>query len=95
MDSFGSAWDRLAQSMPDEFQFEIDYRYMLRLSFPVALERQAMLRDFTARAKDAGYVITQWEDFARATFVYHLKRRAPKDAAAPKANVLRAGAIDV
>lgn len=97
VDTFADAWERFSKEMPDEFRFEIDYYYLLGLSLPVALDRQRMMRVFTKQANDAGYSVTYGEDFARAVFIYQLKRRSPKPEPAPKAinELARDGVIDV
>lgn len=96
LEGFDAAWGRVEQDLPDEFQFEIDYYHMLRLDMATALRRQAEMRAFMRKAKEAGYEVRTWEDFTRACFVYQLKRLVP---ALPKvsavANPLRAGAIEV
>lgn len=96
LDTLEAAIGRFDGELPDEWGFEISYYHMLRLDFATALKRQAQMREFEHRANESGYNIAHHEDFARAMFVYQLKREhraAPAAAVVP--NPLRAGAIDV
>lgn len=96
LDTLEAAIGRFDGELPDEWGFEISYHHMLRLDFATALKRQAQMREFEHRAKESGYMINHHEDFARAVFVYQLKREPrPSPEVAVVRNPLRDGAIDV